>query len=688
MQVGSNQSNLRELQASLDAYMDKNLEFAELRTRWITTLAKNPEMRSSAVRLLYQQPADRHLTEDRALSLKRVVETAFHDGPDDWTVVFDDDSSAEPFVAEIRKTTSTKQATPNTVARSSVENDRPKSVNGTSESRPVTPKASSSDTLVAGHVLKDRFVLEELLGRGGIGVVYKAHDRLREHANAGSAQIALKVLREEFRAKPELLHALQREALQAQGLSHPNIVRVHDFHQDGKTSFVTMELLEGELLRAVLLREYPALLPQKKAMRIVAGMCRGLAHAHAHGVVHADFKPGNVFLTAGDKPKILDFGLVRAAAPGDPMGGVPPEKSSSATRAITPAYASCNRLEGGAPALSDDVYSLSCVIYELLAGHHPYDKKSALVARELKLRPKRIDGLTDVQWRTLATGLQPSRRARTTQARNLEAVFTDQVPLQPMSEPVRKKRGRTGVAAFAVTAFLLGGGLAFAVAFLGMQPIPSKYVERVRQSELMQSLESILGIRTNESSVVAQTTPSKSPPIVKHSPVAVIADSEVAEIPLADRVVPDADDPLLAPVDTPEPAIESPVPIEHREDLSAISMVDTPSFQLDSAVYVIQENATALAMQINRRGDLSTRASVEWTTFAGSAEPQLDYASFERRVEQFAVGEKTKTILIPIVADVTAESIENFQIALSRPGGNMILAEPFTATVTIIDDDA
>jgi hypothetical protein len=84
---------------------------------------------------------------------------------------------------------------------------------------------------------------------------------------------------------------------------------------------------------------------------------------------------------------------------------------------------------------------------------------------------------------------------------------------------------------------------------------------------------------------------------------------------------------------------------------------------------------------------LSRRASVEWETVADSAEPQLDYVDFNRRLVQFAAGEATRTIFIPIVSDTTAESDESFQVALSRPGGDMILAEPFTATVTIIDDD-
>ncbi|MDH3533952.1 MAG: serine/threonine protein kinase, partial [Gammaproteobacteria bacterium] len=177
----------------------------------------------------------------------------------------------------------------------------------------ATSTATSVATINPGQVLKNRFVLEELLDRGGIGVVYKARDLLRQSAAAGSDRIALKVLREDFRGEPQLLKSLQREALQSQGLSHPNIVRVYDFHQDGETPFLTMELLDGELLRTTLAKYRPSTMPRARALRIVAGMCSGLAHAHAHGIVHGDFKPGNVFLTARDEAKILDFGLADAA---------------------------------------------------------------------------------------------------------------------------------------------------------------------------------------------------------------------------------------------------------------------------------------------------------------------------------------------------------------------------------------
>ncbi|MDH3533881.1 MAG: hypothetical protein OEO82_13190, partial [Gammaproteobacteria bacterium] len=92
-------------------------------------------------------------------------------------------------------------------------------------------------------------------------------------------------------------------------------------------------------------------------------------------------------------------------------------------------------------------------------------------------------------------------------------------------------------------------------------------------------------------------------------------------------------------------------------------------------------------VQISRQGNLAAQASVEWTIFPGSAVPQFDYAEPDQRLLRFAPGDTTKTIFIPIVADTLPERDETFQLALRSPGGNVILADPITATVTIIDDD-
>ena len=113
-----------------------------------------------------------------------------------------------------------------------------------------------------------------------------------------------------------------------------------------------------------------------------------------------------------------------------------------------------------------------------------------------------------------------------------------------------------------------------------------------------------------------------------------------------------------------------------------------PGFQLSSAVYSVEENGQALAVEIYRQGDLAVPASVELTTYGVSAESAVDFGIFERHEIRFAVGEASKTIFVPIVADATPEGSEVFRIALGNTLGEIMLKERAIATVIIIDDDA
>lgn len=678
-------SDLNDLQNSLDAYLDKQLAFSELRTHWIRTLADNPGMRNSAVRLLYQQPSDRYLSEGRALTLKRIVETAIHDDVDDWTVILheEEDESVVPDDAASEKRPASAERVIQSHALSPFTKTRVSRAINTARTTPVP-----------GDILNDRFVLEEQLGRGGIGIVFKARDQLREETNAGPAEIALKVLSEEFRNSPDMIRSIQRDTLRAQSLSHPNIIRVYDLHHDDENWFLTMELLDGELLKSLLSRSQPSAVPTELALRIISGLCLGLAHAHANGLVHADIKPGNIFLTAGGEPKIFDFGLAQVAAPDSSSTAAGSRPASKAMRAVTPAYASCNRLEGGAPGFSDDVYSLSCVIYELLAGRHPYDRKSAVVVRELDLQPARCPGLTDLQWRTLATGLRPSREDRTTELFDLKEAFTRRKPSKrpnaPTVETVVEKRRRGGTAMFGIAGLLIGAGIMAGMAVLGIQAVPTEFVDRARESALVQNFQSMLGIEPSGSTLPAAPIPQESPDKGIQDSIAIV-DSSTPTIDTLEALQSDVveSEPVIVQSNEATSDMQESAGAATEKLGPSIGTASlTPGFRLGAAEFVVQEDSVALAVQIDRQGDLSTPANVEWTTYAGSAESQLDYAGFFRSRVEFAAGEASKTIFVPIVSDNDAESNESFRISLSRPAGDMILAQPYSATVVIVDDDA
>ncbi|MDH5180995.1 MAG: protein kinase, partial [Gammaproteobacteria bacterium] len=265
------------------------------------------------------------------------------------------------------------------------------------------------------RILKGRFLLEQVLGVGGMGIVYKAKDRLKIEAKDRDPYVAIKVLSEEFKSHPESFIALQRESRKSQRMAHPNTVKVYDFDRDGDIVFMTMEYLEGKDLDK-LLRQYSTTgLPPDDAWLIVEGICSALSHAHKENIVHSDFKPGNVFVTTTGIAKVFDFGIARAVANVDRNDGKAIDKTvfdAGSLGALTPAYASLEMLQGKTPDVRDDIYALGCVIYELFAGTHPFGKMPADEAFKKGLKPKRIDGITKRQWRAVEKSLAFKREDR------------------------------------------------------------------------------------------------------------------------------------------------------------------------------------------------------------------------------------------------------------------------------------
>ena len=275
-------------------------------------------------------------------------------------------------------------------------------------SRPVT---NASD----GSVLKGRFVLEELLGAGGMGVVYKAKDLLKIEAQDRDPYVAINVLTDEFKSHPEAFIALQRESRKTQRIAHPNIVTVFDFDRDGDTVFMTMEYLDGKPLDK-LIAQYRAIgMPHDEVFKILEGISAALIYAHGQNIIHSDFKPGNIFVNTKGIAKVIDFGIARAVARVEQREESTEDKTvfdAGNLGALTPAYASLEMLEGKVPDVRDDIYALGCIAYELFTGVHPFNRVHADEAKRQKLKPKRIAGIKKYQWRAIEQALAFDRDAR------------------------------------------------------------------------------------------------------------------------------------------------------------------------------------------------------------------------------------------------------------------------------------
>ncbi|HKT60387.1 MAG TPA: protein kinase [Gemmatimonadales bacterium] len=227
----------------------------------------------------------------------------------------------------------------------------------------------------AGRVLADRYVLERELGRGGMATVHLGHDLRHNRA------VAVKVLRPELAATlgPE---RFLREIEIAARLTHPHIIPLHDSGEADGLLFYVMPFVAGESLRERLRRD--GQLPEDDALRIAGQVAGALDYAHEQGIVHRDIKPGNILIEAGHAV-VADFGIARALT-----SSVVPELSSAGLVLGTPAYMSPEQIvaDGHIDGRAD-IYSLGCVVYEMLAGHPPYQAATvqAMAALHIQGRP-------------------------------------------------------------------------------------------------------------------------------------------------------------------------------------------------------------------------------------------------------------------------------------------------------------
>ena len=213
-------------------------------------------------------------------------------------------------------------------------------------------------TLAAGTRLGSYEILSPL-GSGGMGEVYRARD------SKLNRDVAIKVLPRSLAADPDALARFEREALAVAALSHPNILAIHDFGEQEGICYAVMELLEGETLRE---RLQAGPIPERQALTYALQIARGLTAAHDKGIVHRDLKPDNVFVTADDHVKILDFGIAKKteAAPAD--DGLTKPGSVVGTLG----YSSPEQLRGLAVDHRSDIFSLGAILYELLSGQRPF----------------------------------------------------------------------------------------------------------------------------------------------------------------------------------------------------------------------------------------------------------------------------------------------------------------------------
>src|SRR5712691_642805 len=255
--------------------------------------------------------------------------------------------------------------------------------------------------LTAGTRLGSHEVLA-LLGQGGMGEVYQAHDTKL------GRDVAIKVLPEAFAHDPQRLSRFQREAKMLASLNHPNIATIHGLEESNGTHHLVMELVLGETLRERIGRE--GALPVEEALGTAKQIAEALEAAHEKSIIHRDLKPANVKVTPEGKVKVLDFGLAKAFA-GEESGSDPsnsPTLSQAATlQGVilgTAAYMSPEQAKGKQVDKRTDIWAFGCVLYELLTGKQAFNGEDItdILAAVVKAEP---------DWSRLPESTPPSIRA-------------------------------------------------------------------------------------------------------------------------------------------------------------------------------------------------------------------------------------------------------------------------------------
>ncbi|HSN70194.1 MAG TPA: protein kinase [Steroidobacteraceae bacterium] len=539
-----------------------------------------------------------------------------------------------------------------------------------------------------GAVLRERYELVAELGRGGMGAVYRARDRERRGLSGLGEHVALKLLREDWVARPEALAALRHECFRAQSLSHPNVVNIYDWDRDGDTCFVTMELVDGEPLSRILDRVRPRRLARKHALAILEAVGEALVHAHSNGVVHADLKPANVMVSHHGRVKVLDFGLARPVLREPSVEG---HGGVALLRAATPAYASPEVLRGQNAVPRDDVFSFACLAYELLGGRPPFERQTVKEARRGRPLPARPRGMSGRTWRAIRRGLAPQREGRQAYISELLETLLDEPvgrvpPLKALIEAAREPRGARWPWALAAAVLALAATGLFAWRAGLLPPMPQSDGASgnggrpVTASQEPDATEPASGLLAREPQALSDEEPEivieeVAPAIVERSGPSAVEPSEAT--------------PEVAATGQPVPAGE-PVPAA-TEDANVADPVrpsaatGPPAISLAPARVTVNESAGVARLTITRTGRLDRAVDVRWWTEPGEATSDDDYADLGPRTERLEAGQSSATLLVPLVADAVREFTETFSVVIAADAEVRVGTD--RATVIVVDDD-
>ena len=318
------------------------------------------------------------------------------------------------------------------------------------------------------QLLNNRYALGEMIGTGGMADVYIGDDtRLNR-------KVAIKVLRRDLARDPSFVARFKKEALAAGGLNHPGIVAVYDSGDENDSPYIVMELISGQTLRQVMQQ---GLIPQGRALEIIEGILQALEYSHKESIVHRDIKPGNIMITDSGDIKVMDFGIARAT---DDIGAT---MTNTWNVIGTAQYLSPEQATGELADGRSDLYSLGCLMYELLTGRPPftgdtpvsiaYQHVSSPITPASQVKP----GLsTDID-RMLEVVLSKDPNNRYQDASAMLADLQRVIKGEPVTTKIQKifprRKLLSAITAVVSAVVLVGAGVFFSGGNTALYPVPN-----------------------------------------------------------------------------------------------------------------------------------------------------------------------------------------------------------------------
>jgi hypothetical protein len=547
------------------------------------------------------------------------------------------------------------------------------------------PVGASDTRVQVGSVLRDRFMLKEQVAGGSMGVVYKALDRRLAEADSASPYVAIKVLSPKLSQSGLALRALQQEAAKGRCLVHPNIVRFIDLDRDDDLYFIVMEWLEGRTLADILDSPDSRSIDTERAFGIVRQVGKALDYAHRCGIVHADVKPGNIMIMPNGDAKLFDFGVARVR---QKQLDKDPDFDPGVLGLLTPAYSSMQVLTGEKPVPADDVFSMGCLLYRLIAGYRVFGPRNAAEAAEEGMKPQPLDQLSDANWRVLKKALAYSRVARfESMADFIEALDTEvtesitvDVPAPTRfadAEEERRGPGRA-IAGLVVLAVLAG----FVANQMGL-------LDAAKERYLGEGADGIESLPAITEPVVAEPAAEAIPPEVE---AAVEAPQEEA-IEQGATADPGAG---LVPLDTDQ-SLSVPEPEVNLEPLVDFSKLPPPTAELRLPVDQEPPQAITVRLRENDRGatidlvrantDMALSLKLEEVGFSGSRSPwgSGQYEFSDGGILEFPVGQDRARITMAMTPDMIREADQQSTLRVRET--DMATSNLGTINVVLEDDD-